>query len=138
MSTGELIPYVPEPVAPAGAAKKILVVDDSEIVRQLVADRLEDAGYSVVTLGSAFQLNVAIQKDRPDLILLDVRMPALRGDRAAEILRRHRFSRGIPIVLFSDTDEEELGELVATTGADGFVRKSPGFVDLPAALRRWI
>ena len=122
---------------PEGNAK-ILVVDDSEIVLELVAMYLQDAGFQVATLGSAFQLVQAIHQELPDLILLDVKMPALGGDKAASILRQRSFSKNIPVLLFSDMEEEELAGLVQETGATGYVRKTMDGEELAATVRRWL
>lgn len=103
---------------------KVLVVDDNEIVLELVRMHLEDQGFEVETVQSAFQMPQAIRNAQPDVILLDVKMPALRGDKAARILAERSFSKHIPVVLFSDLDEAELAALVAETGAAGFVRKT--------------
>jgi len=103
---------------------KVLVVDDNEIVLEMVRMHLEDRGFQVETAQSAFQMPQAIRDAQPDVILLDVKMPALRGDKAARILAERSFSKHIPVVLFSDLDEAELTTLVRETGAAGFVRKS--------------
>lgn len=117
---------------------KILVVDDSEVVREVVRLTLEKAGYSVRTLDSAFQLNRAIRDDRPDLILLDVYMPALRGDQVAAILAQYRFSEGITVLLHSDMEEDRLAAMVDETGATGFIRKTADPAKLAAEVRRWL
>lgn len=105
---------------------KVLIVDDDEIV--LLANRvfLEGAGFEVVIEKSALKVSRLIQHDPPDLILLDVRMPALDGDQVISILQRYEFSCHIPILLFSDLDEMELAELADETGAVGWVKKSLG------------
>ena len=61
---------------------KILVVDDDPLVRDAVAQLLERAGFRVETHDSGFGLVMAIRTHRPDLVLLDVSMPGLRGDSA--------------------------------------------------------
>jgi len=114
---------------------KVLVVDDNEIVLELVRMHLEDKGFEVATAQSAFRLPQAIREAQPDVILLDVKMPALRGDMAARILKERTFSKHIPVVLFSDLDDRELTALVEETGAAGFVRKSVDAEFLAGVLR---
>jgi CheY-like chemotaxis protein len=118
--------------------QKILVVDDSEIVLDVVSLTLQDAGFEVSTVGSAFKLNAAIREFGPDLILLDVMMPALSGTKAAEILGQYKFSREIPILLHSDLESDELERLVAQTGVSGFVKKSAYSLDLVPQLKAWL
>ncbi len=122
----------------ASARGKVLIVDDDEIVLVATEILLIGAGFTVALEKSAFNLNATIQKDPPDLILMDVRMPALNGDRAVSILKRYDFSRDIPVLLFSDLEVEELRAMVEETGAVGYVKKSWGSGHLLDQVRRLI
>ncbi|MEM1178330.1 MAG: response regulator [Acidobacteriota bacterium] len=115
---------------------KVLLVDDNAIVREVFRASLESAGYGVATLDSALRLNQAIRDEAPDLILLDISMPALSGDKAAAFVRQRRFGSDIPILLFSDQDEDKLARIASACGASGFVRKSPDHSGLLAAISR--
>ncbi len=115
---------------------KVLVVDDNEIELRVVRVVLEAAGFEVTILGSVFELSIVIKRDRPDVILLDVMMPALRGDRAAAILKQHGFSRDIPVILHSSKDEAELEAIATRAGVQGYVSKTGDFERLVAEIRR--
>ena len=117
---------------------KVLIVDDDEIILAATRIFLEGAGFEVATEQSALRLSRAIRENPPDLILLDVRMPALNGDQVLVILKRYDFSRDIPVLLFSDLAEEELAELVRTTDADGYVKKSAGSENLIRQVKSFI
>lgn len=112
------------------ASEWIYVVDDNEVARSVAKAVLEDAGYRVDCFDSGFQLNAAIRDRKPDLILLDVRMPALGGEQVAQILGRYEFSKNIPILLYSEVAEDDLRDLSVLIGAGGFVRKSDTLTDL--------
>ncbi len=101
---------------------KIVVVDDSEICRDLVRHALEAHGYQVMCLDSPFGLSRMVNRERPDLVLVDVSMPGLQGDKLVECLLSHRLHR-CPLVLHSDKPEAELKELVRSSGAAGFIVK---------------
>jgi DNA-binding response OmpR family regulator len=58
---------------------RVLVVDDDPNIRETVADCLEDEGYRVVTAADGAQGLAAVERERPDVILLDMRMPVLDG-----------------------------------------------------------
>jgi DNA-binding response OmpR family regulator len=109
---------------------RILVIDDSEIILDQVAMTLEDAGYQVDTLTNVFHVPRLFKSALPDVILLDVKMPGLRGDTAASILTDYRFLEKSLVLLHSDLDEGALTRLVRKTGAGGFVRKSLNNEDL--------
>jgi two-component system, OmpR family, alkaline phosphatase synthesis response regulator PhoP len=104
--------------------KRILIVDDSELVLIMARDALEAAGYEVFTAGSGIEANSYIFSPRkPDLIILDVMLPMLDGNKKAKLLREKEFSREIPILLLSSKSEEELRHMVAESEANGFIRK---------------
>jgi len=53
---------------------KILVVDDEEHIRLLYSEELTEAGYEVITADSGLQLMERIEKEKPDLVVLDIKM----------------------------------------------------------------
>ena len=104
--------------------QKILIVDDSELVLAMARDALEDAGFEVLTATNGIEANSFIfSKNKPDLIILDVMLPMLDGNKKAKLLREKEFSKQIPILLISSKSEEELTRLTAEAGVDGFIRK---------------
>jgi len=104
--------------------KKILVVDDSEIYREMARYMLEARGYEVVVLASPFGFGAAISQERPDLALIDASMPALQGDQLVRIARQNNLC-DFPIVLHSDRPPLELTTMVRQCGASGFIQKTP-------------
>jgi DNA-binding response OmpR family regulator len=116
---------------------KIVVVDDSELCRDLVRHALEPQGYQVMCLDSPFGLSRAVNRERPDLVLVDVSMPGLQGDKLVEVLLSHRLHR-CPLVLHSDKPEAELKELVKTSGATGFIQKTTDAAALTQAIQAFL
>jgi DNA-binding response OmpR family regulator len=116
------------------AAKRILLVDDSAVIRASAADALAAAGYTV-TVRAAFDELLAHSIDGFDLILMDVHMPELYGDDVAFTLRGER---GVttPIYLFSSVEESELAGLAADAGIDGYIPKSAGLDELVERVRQ--
>lgn len=68
--------------------KSILVVDDEARIRELFADELEDAGYKVVTADTADEAISMMSFGKPDLLILDIRMPGKTGLEMIEELRQ--------------------------------------------------
>ena len=111
--------------------KRVLVVDDSEIVLEKAAEALCGKGYDVLTAISAYAADRHIYCDeRPDLIIMDVMMPYLDGDQKAKMLKAERATRDIPILLLSSKNEDELARLVSESGSDGYIRKPFTFREL--------
>jgi DNA-binding response OmpR family regulator len=115
-------------------AKRILLVDDSALIRASTAQALGSAGYEV-TVRAAFDELLEHGIDGFDLILMDVHMPELYGDDVAFTLRGER---GVttPIYLFSSIEETELAVLAADAGIDGYIPKSAGLDELVARVNR--
>jgi DNA-binding response OmpR family regulator len=105
-------------------AKRILLVDDSAMIRESAARALDTAGYQV-TVRASFDELLEHGFDGFDLILMDVQMPELFGDDVAFTLRGQR---GVttPIYLFSSVDEVELAKLADDAGVDGYIPKGAG------------
>ena len=102
---------------------KILVIDDSELVLDITQDALEEEGYQVLTNSSWVEVNATIREHRPDMILLDLMMPSIKGESLCEILKKSSFGRDIPIIIFSTKEENEIKRLAEDAGAEGYIVK---------------
>lgn len=114
----------------------VLVVDDSELTLELVRGGLEKRGYRVTTLDNPIEMSTVIRSEQPEIIVLDVRMPLLSGDKVIEILKKYRFSSDIPVILYSDLDESELDDMARRTRAAGFIKKTGDLALLAAEIER--
>lgn len=104
--------------------KHILVIDDDPVVLAMAQDFLEEAGYRVSVAKDAIYSNDVIYGiDPPDLILMDVMMPLMSGDKKVRALKRRERSSGIPVLLISGKQEAELQRLAVEVGADGYLAK---------------
>jgi CheY-like chemotaxis protein len=102
---------------------KVMIIDDSVLVLTIVRHQLEQAGFNVITRESALGTVAAVLREQPDVILVDVMMPALGGENLVTLLRRQLGNKDIRILFFSDKPPETLHALVQQVGADGFVTK---------------
>lgn len=94
---------------------------------------LRNAGYDVVTRESPFGASAAIMSEKPDLVLIDVSMPALRGDKLIDMLRNRAAAKGTRLFLYSGQPIDVLEKLVESCGADGYIQKT---IDSHEFLRR--
>lgn len=93
---------------------RVLVVDDSKVIRQLIRVNLELDGFEVVTAADGAECLEVVHRVCPDVITLDVAMPRLNGLRTAEHLRLDPRTRRIPLVLVSGSS---IAGLAATVDA---------------------
>jgi excisionase family DNA binding protein len=108
--------------APAGRPL-VLIVDDDAQLREFVRVNLEMDGYAVREAGSAQEGLAALGEEPPDLVLLDVMMPAVDG---FEMLRRMQEQHGlgsVPVIMFSGKVDEENAMRAAREGAQAFIGK---------------
>jgi DNA-binding response OmpR family regulator len=104
--------------------KHIVVIDDCRVTLAMVSDFLSDAGFQVSTAECGVYSNHLIYGSRtPDLILLDVMMPLMSGEKKARLIKRRDKSSNIPVLLMSSKQEEELSSLATSSGADGYLTK---------------
>lgn len=84
----------------------------------------------------AFGVLNLVASYRPDVLVIDMNMPGLRGIEILELLRADTQLGGTAVVFYSGVEEHELRQLAARGGADGFVHKSANPSELVELLRR--
>ena len=120
-----------QPVLPAnGGAKsekrirRVLVVDDSVVTRQLEKRILEGLGFDVSLAVDGIDALRLVDRDVPDLIVTDVEMPRLDGLGLVRRLRKEQRSKNVPIVIVSTRGEDKDLQAGMEAGADGYIVKS--------------
>jgi CheY-like chemotaxis protein len=102
---------------------RALVIDDDEIARELVVSILRDGGYETFELSSPIGATSMISREKIELLILDIMMPGLSGDKLANMLRANPRHGQIGIVLVSSCNPAELEEVAASVRADAMVLK---------------
>jgi CheY-like chemotaxis protein len=118
------------------ADAKILIVDDDQDIRHLLGHRLKAQGYETVFAGDAISAVNQARTERPDLILLDLSLPAGDGYVVMERLRAMPALEGIPVIVVSARDPLSQEERFAQSGADAFFRKPFDYEELMNAILR--
>jgi two-component system, response regulator, stage 0 sporulation protein F len=114
------------------AMKHILVVDDEKHICELYKSELEDEGYKVTVTHSGQDALHMVEKNPPDLIVLDVQMPGMDGIETLEKLLGK--DKGIPIIL--NTAYSHYKEDFTTWGADAYIVKSSDTSALKSEIKR--
>jgi CheY-like chemotaxis protein len=111
--------------AAVGGRRRVLIVDDSEIVARLLTEELEAKGFEIQYAPDAEKATSIILKrqTRPDLILLDINMPKVDGAQFCRFVKKNEMFRSIKVVFCSGEDKQKVEKLVAECGADGYLLK---------------
>lgn len=104
---------------------KILIAEDERDIRDLITFTLRFAGYEVIPTANGEEAYLtALQLDeKPDLILLDVRMPRMTGYEACQQLKAEESTKGIPVVFLSAKGQESEVITGLEAGAEEYILK---------------
>ncbi len=103
--------------------RKLLLAEDNEFSREMLARRLENAGFEIIPVTNGREAVLAARQYQPDLILMDLEMPVMDGRAAIRGLKTDPHTFRIPIIVVTaNTNAETVAEAVAA-GCAGFQEK---------------
>jgi len=103
--------------------KRILIAEDERDIRDLIAFTLRFAGYEVLTANNGEEAVQMTQKELPDLVLTDVRMPKMTGYEACKQIEADPRTQHIPVVFLSAKGQEAEVQSGMAAGADEYLLK---------------
>jgi CheY-like chemotaxis protein len=121
--------------------KKILVIDDNEIILKTTSMKLQSAGYQVFTALDGAEGVALVRKEKPDLVLLDITFPpdvsgvSWDGFRIMDWLHRVDETKKIPIIVISGVVEEKNKQRATSSGAVAFFPKPVNFDEMIKVIR---
>jgi DNA-binding response OmpR family regulator len=119
---------------------RVLIIDDEPFIAKAAAGLLRKGGFEVSTCLEWLQISHAVHDAKPDVILLDVNMPVLKGNDICEVLRGRmkKSLKQAKIVLYSSEPEPYLARLVGECGADGYILKNTPGAELLRKVRELV
>jgi len=102
---------------------RVLAVDDSPTILEMIQAILVAGGYEVITATDGQEALNAARSEAPDLILLDVMLPKLDGYRVCRLLKFDQKFKSIPIIMLTSKSEEQSVVTGIRTGADQYLTK---------------
>jgi CheY-like chemotaxis protein len=102
----------------------VLVIDDSDVAREQMAELLKQAGFAVTMLASPIGATRVIAEQAIDVVVVDVQMPSIRGDRLAALFKGNRRFAALGVILVTGANETELAQLGALAKADAVLSKA--------------
>jgi two-component system, response regulator PdtaR len=129
----------PGSIARASARARLLVAEDEALIRLDLVEMLVEAGYEVVAQASDGEQAVALSRElKPDLVMMDIRMPILDGISAAEQIGKEQIA---PVVMLTAFSQKELVERARDAGVMAYIVKPFTASDLAPAIEiarsRW-
>ncbi len=101
-------------------SEKIIIIDDDNNILTSVAVALKAEGWVVKTFNDSEQGLIALQRDTPDIAILDIKMPKLDG---MEVLKKLRESNDVPVIFLTSKDDEIDEAIGLRMGADDYITK---------------
>ena len=108
--------------------KKLLIFEDDPQLFELLKMILKPKGYTVVHRSDCYDVCAVVKEDKPDLILMDLRIPDVGGAAATEALKGDAETKDIPVIILSA--DAKTKEIAAICGADGYIVKPFEVTDL--------
>ncbi|MFA6079569.1 MAG: response regulator [Candidatus Omnitrophota bacterium] len=103
--------------------KRILIVDDETAFLEMLQNALELRGMEVITATNAVEAGIEISTKKPDLILMDIKMPGINGLDACEAIKRNPATKNIPLAIISAHSEDVFVKKAQKAGVvDYFVK----------------
>jgi CheY-like chemotaxis protein len=122
--------------AVAQSQKKVLVVDDDPTVVRLIEQLLQHNGYTPVTASLYTEAVEALDRERPDLVLLDLSMPHVNGGALLEFIRQAGYD--LPVIVVSGYLDGDVAEGLSQYDVSSFIWKPFNILDLTEAIVRAI
>jgi DNA-binding response OmpR family regulator len=104
--------------------KRILIVEDDRFLRRACQARLEQEGYEILTAQDGEEGVKAARAANPDLVLLDLLMPRLNGLEVLRTLRNDEATRGMPVIILSNSSRQEDMDTIRSLGISGYFVKA--------------
>lgn len=103
--------------------KKILVIDDEELLTRTLTLLLERKGYEVLAVKNGQEAEAICEEEEFDLIIADIRMPGMNGIETVKSIRRRKNGKDIPVIFISGYVDDSLEKEIESFHPFGYFRK---------------
>ncbi|MFH1286963.1 MAG: response regulator [Candidatus Magasanikbacteria bacterium] len=119
--------------------KKIAIIEDEETLVKALEAELQHSGYETISAPDGKSGISLIEKEQPNLILLDILMPKLDGFAVLEKIKKEHTTKKIPVIMLSNLGHENDIKKAMEMGAeDYFVKSSTNLQDLPKKIKKYL
>ena len=114
---------------------KILVVDDEDAVLEILEADLSEEGFDVISAKDGAEALALVYQERPDVVLLDLKMPVVNGYQVLQELRLDPTTKNLPVILLTGVSPTEGEQAAVQLGANHYVTKPWKLDSLRAVIR---
>lgn len=118
--------------------RKILVVDDDELILSMMRDGLTKNGFEVIIAANGFEGILAVEEEKPDLVITDIMMPKLSGIEFLKALKNNVATRNLQVILISAVDEVDMIQEGLAMGAVDYITKPFKMNEIVGKLRHYL
>lgn len=104
--------------------KKIAIIEDDYTILEMYKMKFEHAKFKVVTALNGQEGLELIEKEKPDIILLDIRMPVMSGDEMLREMRGSKWGKDIPVVVLTNISRDEAPRTLWHLGVSDYIVKA--------------
>jgi DNA-binding response OmpR family regulator len=104
--------------------KRILIIENNPVFRNALKIRLEAAEFSVLDAENGLEGLIAVRREIPDLVILDIMLPGLDGHKVCRMIKFDRKLSRIPVIVLTSRDLDQDATLAKQCGADAFILKT--------------
>ncbi|MDF2430569.1 MAG: hypothetical protein JWP44_200 [Mucilaginibacter sp.] len=104
--------------------KKILIVDDNVLMIEVMSYILINNGYEVIAASNGTEIFDRIKANRPDLVILDARLPGINGEEICQLIKMNQTTRNLPVIMCSG-DDETIHQSLKQKGAPDDILQKP-------------
>lgn len=115
--------------------KKVLIVDDESIMVSVLQRHVSNAGYESISASNGQEALEKIEKEEPDLVLLDLVMPGMNGFETCRRIRENEKTKKLPVLIITALRGQADSTAAAASGANDFIVKPIDGTDLAKRLR---
>lgn len=103
--------------------KKILLIEDDDMLRELITKRLTKGGYAVLQATDGVEGLKAVEEQKPDLVLLDIVLPGIDGFEVLEKIKNSASLSKTPVVMLSNlSQKDDIDKALKLGAADYFIK----------------
>ncbi len=102
---------------------KIVLIEDDDAIRMMYKYKLHKSGFQVFEASDGIEGLKVIHKNKPHLILLDLKMPRMSGDEMLRILRQTIFGAGIRVIVLTNVSKDEASQSLRLLNVDRYIVK---------------